>query len=58
MSADCQYTVLNLVENHEYEFRIVAVNAAGKSDPSSMTMPIKVSETAGTFISILIFLYS
>lgn len=47
MTPDCQYTVINLSENHEYEFRIMAVNAAGKSDPSSMTMPVKVTETPG-----------
>ena len=55
MTPDCEYTVINLTENHEYEFRIMAVNAAGKSDPSSMTMPVKVTETPGKYIYQKIF---
>ncbi|PSN48991.1 hypothetical protein C0J52_03867 [Blattella germanica] len=44
---DCSYTVLNLVEQANYEFRIFAVNAAGKSEPSSCTTPIKICEVEG-----------
>ncbi|GIY64293.1 twitchin [Caerostris darwini] len=42
--AECHYTVMNLMENAEYEFRVFAINAAGKSEPSSTTNPIKVCE--------------
>lgn len=44
---DTDYTVLNLIEGADYEFRVFAVNAAGRSEPSSCTMPIKVCEVAG-----------
>lgn len=47
--ADCHYTVMNLMENSEYEFRVFAVNAAGKSDPSACTNPVKVCEVAGKY---------
>lgn len=41
---DCEYTVLNLTENNNYEFRVFAVNAAGKSGPSQCTSPVKVTD--------------
>lgn len=41
---DTSYTVLNLTERSDYEFRIFAVNAAGKSEPSTCTTPVKVCE--------------
>ncbi|XP_047102318.1 twitchin isoform X3 [Schistocerca piceifrons] len=44
---DCSYTVLNLVERADYEFRIFAVNAAGRSEPSSCTTPVKICEVEG-----------
>lgn len=44
---DTEFTVINLVEMGDYEFRIFAVNAAGRSEPSSCTMPIKVCEVLG-----------
>ncbi|XP_055385446.1 twitchin isoform X34 [Condylostylus longicornis] len=44
---DLDYTVLNLFEMNEYEFRVSAVNAAGRSEPSLCTMPIKVCEVIG-----------
>jgi predicted phage tail protein len=44
---DTEYTVSNLIEFGDYEFRIYAVNAAGKSEPSSCTTPIKVCEVLG-----------
>ena len=44
---DTEYTVLNLIDGADYEFRIFAINAAGRSDPSSCTMPIKVCEVVG-----------
>lgn len=44
---DTEYTVINLIEMGDYEFRIFAVNAAGRSEPSLCTMPIKVCEVLG-----------
>ncbi|KAG8238874.1 hypothetical protein J437_LFUL018785 [Ladona fulva] len=44
---DTEYTVLNLIEKGDYEFRIFAVNAAGKSEPSSCTTPVKICEVEG-----------
>lgn len=44
---DTDYTVMNLTEGADYEFRVFAINAAGKSEPSSCTMPIKVCEVVG-----------
>ena len=44
---DTEYTVTNLIEFGDYEFRVFAVNAAGKSEPSLCTTPIKVCELIG-----------
>ncbi|KAH8269759.1 hypothetical protein KR018_000421 [Drosophila ironensis] len=44
---DTEYTVINLIEMGDYEFRIFALNAAGRSEPSLCTMPIKVCEVLG-----------
>ncbi|XP_013109098.2 twitchin isoform X22 [Stomoxys calcitrans] len=44
---DTEFTAINLIEMGDYEFRIFAVNAAGRSEPSSCTMPIKVCEVLG-----------
>ncbi|KAL5273793.1 unc-22.2 family protein [Megaselia abdita] len=44
---DTDYTVINLAEMGDYEFRVCAVNAAGRSDPSPPTAPIKVCEIIG-----------
>lgn len=41
---DNKYLVGDLVENSEMEFRVFAVNAAGLSEPSGATSPIKVKE--------------
>ena len=38
--ADCHAKVMNLIENLEYQFRIVAVNKAGLSEPSDATKPM------------------
>ncbi|XP_067613922.1 twitchin isoform X10 [Eurosta solidaginis] len=44
---DTEYSVLNLIEMGVYEFRIIAVNAAGRSEPSPCTMPLRVCEIIG-----------
>ncbi|KAG7296949.1 hypothetical protein JYU34_019855 [Plutella xylostella] len=38
---------MNLIEKADYEFRVVAVNAAGKSEPSTCTTPIRTGEELG-----------
>lgn len=42
-----EFTVPNLSEGSDYEFRIIAVNAVGKSDPSPSTIPITTCEVIG-----------
>lgn len=44
---DTEFTVTNLIEGNDYEFRIIATNAAGKSDPSPPTTPVKTCEVVG-----------
>ncbi|XP_023931299.1 twitchin isoform X3 [Lingula anatina] len=41
---DTRYTVPDLPENSEYEFRVAAVNQAGEGEPSVPTEPTKVKE--------------
>lgn len=36
----CQAKVVNLIENMEYQFRVIAVNKAGNSEPSEATKTI------------------
>lgn len=45
--SDNSFTVPNLVENDEYEFRVAAVNDAGPGDPSLNTAPVKVYDKDG-----------
>lgn len=44
---DLDYTVMHLIERGDYEFRVFAVNAAGRSEPSSCTTPVKICEVEG-----------
>lgn len=44
---DNTFTISNLAENSEYEFRIAAVNAAGAGEPSLACAPIKIKEKVG-----------
>ena len=44
---DTNCTVSNLAENSEYEFRIIAVNAAGNGEASLPCAPIKIKEKVG-----------
>jgi titin len=41
---DCSFTVKDLTEGFEYEFRVLAENKAGLSKPSSSTGPIITKE--------------
>ncbi|MPC46234.1 Twitchin [Portunus trituberculatus] len=43
---DTHYTVLNLPEGSDVEFRVYAINAAGKSEPSQTAQPVKIREAA------------
>lgn len=43
-----EFTVPGLKEFHDYEFRMVAINSAGKGPPSLPTAPIKIQDLAGS----------
>ncbi|XP_040288868.1 myosin-binding protein C, fast-type-like isoform X1 [Bufo bufo] len=40
----CGYTVKDLPTGEKIEFRIIAVNIAGKSEPTSLTQPVTIRE--------------
>lgn len=42
-----EFTVPNLIEFHDYEFRITAINKYGKGLPSLPSSPIKIHEMGG-----------
>jgi len=44
---DLNMTVSGLTDGREYEFRVYAVNAAGKSEPANCASPVKIQEVAG-----------
>ena len=44
---DLHCTVDDLTENMDYEFRVSAVNAIGKGEPSQSTPPVRVCEVSG-----------
>ncbi|PAV56317.1 hypothetical protein WR25_15732 isoform E [Diploscapter pachys] len=43
-----EFTVPNLKEFHDYEFRVVAVNKSGRGIPSLPSSPIKIQEMGGS----------
>lgn len=44
---DLNMTISGLTDGREYEFRVFAVNAAGKSEPANCDGPVKIQEVAG-----------
>lgn len=51
---DTKFVVTKLPEGGEFEFRIMAVNAAGKSEPANVKEPVKVHDRLGNFF---LFIY-
>uniref|UniRef100_A0A1I7S352 non-specific serine/threonine protein kinase n=1 Tax=Bursaphelenchus xylophilus TaxID=6326 RepID=A0A1I7S352_BURXY len=43
-----EFTVPNLKEYHDYEFRTIAINSYGRGPPSLPSAPIKIQELAGS----------
>ena len=44
------YNVPNLIEDREYDFRVVAVNEAGESKPAETDRRIKVKDPKGSIV--------
>ncbi|ODM93780.1 Twitchin [Orchesella cincta] len=44
---DLSLTCTSLMDGRDYEFRVFAINAAGKSDPSLGASPVRIQEVAG-----------
>ncbi|KJH43663.1 fibronectin type III domain protein [Dictyocaulus viviparus] len=51
---DPEFTVSSLKEFHDYEFRIIALNAYGKGVPSLPTSPIKIQDLNGSRPTIVV----
>lgn len=51
---DPEFTVPGLKEFHDYEFRIIAMNASGKGVPSLPTSPIKIQDLNGSRPTIVV----
>lgn len=43
---ECRCKATDLTENEVYEFHVIAVNAAGQSQPSDVSKPIKITEAS------------
>lgn len=46
---DLTYTVKDLVEGSEYEFRVTAENKAGRGPPSAVSQPVLAKDPWGKF---------
>lgn len=44
---ETKFKVINLEDGQLYRFRVMAVNAAGESDPANMKEPIRVQDRLG-----------
>ena len=44
---DTNLTISGLTDGHDYEFRVYAINAAGKSEPATCATPVRIQEVAG-----------
>lgn len=54
---DTNFVVKNLPDGQEFRFRIMAVNAAGKSEPAYVKEPVKVHDRLGTRLVLLRYLF-
>lgn len=50
---DTKFVVKNLPEGEELRFKIMAVNAAGKSDPAYVKEPVRVHDRLGNFFGLI-----
>ncbi|XP_037070961.1 twitchin-like isoform X2 [Pollicipes pollicipes] len=44
---DCEFSAINLKEGGDYEFRVSAVNSAGRGEPAQCIAPVRVQEVVG-----------
>lgn len=47
---ETKFKVINLDDGALYRFRVMAVNAAGESDPANVKEPIRVQDRLGRFL--------
>lgn len=48
---ETKFKVINLEEEALYRFRVMAVNAAGESDPTNLKEPVRVQDRLGMSLS-------
>lgn len=47
---ETKFKVINLEDGVLYRFRVMAVNAAGESNPANLTEPIRVQDRLGELL--------